>query len=118
MKSNGVDEVDVTDFQVVLNRIRAQAAAENIRITQHAQQEMVEEDITLDEVLEVIATGEILENYPKHRRGACCLLNGFTRGGRPIHIVCTTAQPVLIIITVYEPKPPKWVTPTQRRQER
>jgi hypothetical protein len=111
-----MNEVDVINLDVVLERIRAQADVENIRITQHAQQEMVEEDITLDEVLEAIATGQILENYPEHRRGACCLLNGLTRSGRYIHIVCTTAQPVLIIITVYEPKLPKWITPTQRRR--
>ena len=110
--------LDVTNLEAILEQIRVQAAAENIRITQHAQQEMVEEDIALDEVLQVIATGQILENYPEHRRGACCLLNGMTRQSRPLHIVCTTAQPVLIIITVYEPKPPKWVTPTQRRRGR
>jgi Domain of unknown function (DUF4258) len=108
-------EFDVTNLRAVLGRIYAQAATENIRITQHAQQEMVEEDITLDEVLQAIARGHILENYPEHRRGACCLLNGHTQNSRPLHIVCTTARPVLIIITVYEPKPPKWVTPTQRR---
>ena len=111
-----MQEVDVTDWEAVLERIRAQADAENIRITQHAQQEMVEEDVILDEVLKAIATGQILENYPEHRRGACCLLNGLTEDGRPLHVVCTTARPTLIIITVYEPKPPKWVTPTQRRQ--
>ena len=110
-----MDEIDVTDVEAVLKRIRTQAAAESIRITQHAQQEMVEEDITRDEVLGVIATGQVLENYPEHRRGACCLLNGFTQEDRPLHMVCTTARPVLIIITVYEPKPPKWITPTQRR---
>jgi len=107
-------EFDATITEVVLERIRAQAATETIRLTQHAQQEMVEENITLDEVLQAIATGQILENYPEHRRGACCLLNGLTRNDRPLHIVCTTAQPVLILITVYEPKPPKWMTPTQR----
>ena len=102
-------------LKAVLEQMRAQADVENIRITQHAQQEMAEEDITLDEVLEAIATGQVLENYPEHRRGACCLLNGLTKKGRPLHIVCTTVRPVLIIITVYEPKPPKWTTPTQRR---
>ncbi|MBM4122800.1 MAG: DUF4258 domain-containing protein [Nitrospira sp.] len=60
---------------------------------------------------------QVIENYPEHRRGPCCLLNGQTERGRPLHIVCTTAQPSLIIITAYEPRPPKWVTPTQRRQE-
>ena len=116
LQSNGMNEVDVTDLEAVLERIRAQTERENIRVTQHAQQGMVEEDIMLDEVLEAIATGQILENYPQHRRGGCCLLNGLTFGGRPLHIVCTTARPVLIIITVYEPKPPKWITPTQRRR--
>lgn len=111
-----MEEIDITNFEALLKRIRDQAEEENIRITQHAQQEMVEEDITLDEVLEAIATGQILENYPEHRRGSCCLLNGLTEDSRPLHIVCTTARPVLIIITVYEPKPPKWITPTQRRQ--
>jgi hypothetical protein len=109
-------DADFIDLSILLERIRTQAGTENIRVTQHAQQEMVEENIILDEVLEAIATGQIIENYPEHRRGPCCLLNGLTQQGRPIHIVCTTAQPVLIIITTYEPKPPKWITPTQRRQ--
>ena len=110
------NEVDVIDLEAVLKRIRGQAYVENIRVTQHAQQEMAEENIMLDEVLEAIATGQILENYPEHRRGACCLLNGLTQNGRPLHIVCTTARPVLIIITVYEPILPRWITPTQRRR--
>lgn len=110
-----MNEFDIGDMESVLEQIRAQAVAENIRITQHAQQEMAEEDISLDEVFEAISSGEILENYPKHRRGACCLLNGFSRNNRPLHIVCTTTRSVLIIITVYEPKLLKWVTPTQRR---
>ncbi|MEX0701430.1 MAG: DUF4258 domain-containing protein [Planctomycetales bacterium] len=83
-------------------------------MTQHVQQEMIEEGISLDEVLEAVGCGEIVENYPHHRRGACCLLHGTTAGGRPLHVVCTTSKPLLIMITVYEPKPPKWITPTER----
>jgi hypothetical protein len=109
-------DVEVPNKDATLQRIRAQAAAQNIRITQHAHQEMVEESITLDHVLEAIANGQILENYPAHRRGACCLLYGRTKDGRDLHVVCTTAKPVLIIITVYEPRAPKWSTPTQRER--
>jgi len=76
--------------------------------------EMAEERITLDELLEALNRGQILENYPVHRRGACCLLHGVTDTGRHLHVVCTTERPALIIITVYEPGPPKWVTPTER----
>jgi len=99
-----------------LHRIQAQAKAQDVRITQHAQQEMAEEDISLDEVLDAIGTGQVLEDYPQHRRGPCCLLNGVTKAGRPLHTVLTAGRPVLIIITAYEPRPPKWVTPTQRRR--
>ena len=105
----------MSNAKVVLTRIRAQAAAEDVRVTQHAQQKMIEENILLDDVFEAVDAGQILEDYPKHRRGACCLINGLTQDGHSLHIVCTTAQPVLIIITVYEPKLPKWITPTQRR---
>jgi hypothetical protein len=85
-----------------------------VRFTIHAHQEMVAENFSLDDVLDGLANCELLENYPEHKRGACGLFGGVARDGRPVHIVCTTAQPVLIVITVYEPKPPKWVTPTQR----
>jgi len=95
-------------------RIRAQLETESVRITQHAHEEMVAEDIALQEVFEALEQGEILENYPQHRRGPCCLVSGLTGQGRPLHVVCTTAQPLLIVITVYEPKPPKWITPRRR----
>ena len=87
----------------ILKQIQQQTITEQLRLTQHAQQEMVEEDIVLDDVLEAIATGQILEYYPEHRRGARCLLGGYTYTGRALHIVCTTANPILIIITVYVP---------------
>ena len=101
-------------WEHILVRMHVQIRAGNLRITQHAQQEMVEEDIFLDDLLETIAQAQILEDYPQHRRGACCLLSGVTAAERAIHVVCTTARATLIIITVYEPKLPKWVTPTQR----
>ena len=102
------------DLAAILGSLRDQAAREALRITQHAQGEMTEEEITLDDALDALQSGQILENYPEHRRGACCLVCGYTRHRRPLHLVCTTARPLLILITVYEPKPPKWETPTQR----
>lgn len=98
-----------------LKRIKEQASADNVRVTVHAHQEMVEEEIALDDVLEAIESSCILEDHPEHRRGPCSLLGGYARSGRPIHVVCTSGREDLIVITVYEPKPPKWVTPTQRR---
>jgi len=108
-------QFDVHNIEKMLKRLRAQAKADEIRVTQHAHQEMAEDDVVLVEVLQAISNGSVIENYPEHRRGACCLLAGFTDQNRPLHIVCTTAQPILIVITVYEPTPPKWITPLRRR---
>ena len=110
MEDGSTIDPPADELRKTLTLIQAQAKDRNLRVTQHGQQEMVEEDISLDEVLAAIYDGRILENYPEHRRGPCCLLGGVTDNGRPLHIVCTTAQPTL----VYEPRPPKWMTPTQR----
>jgi hypothetical protein len=99
----------------ILIRIRTQAAERAIRVTDHAREEMEEESITLAEVLEAIANGQILDNYPDHKRGSCCLLYGLSARWRPLHVVCTTSLPRLVIITAYVPVPPKWIGPTERR---
>jgi hypothetical protein len=103
------------DLNAVLEGIRLQAAARAIRITDDAREEMEAEMITLAEVQEAIASGQIIENYPDHRRGACCLLFGQTLRKRPLHVVCTTSLPFLVLITVYVPTLPKWVNPTERK---
>src|SRR5438552_3926873 len=108
-------EMHPNDLPSILRQIKSLASSDNYRVSQHAHQEMVEESVRLDDVLAGLSAGIILENYPEYRRGPCCLVYGIDPSGRPLHIVCTTMQPRLIIITVYEPKPPKWLTPTQRR---
>jgi hypothetical protein len=77
---------------------------------------MVAAGFSVDDVLAGLSNGELLEDYPSHKRGACALFGGVAPSGRPVHIVCTTANPMLIVITVYEPKPPKWLTPKQRNR--
>ncbi len=77
MKGHG--DADVMNVKAIVERIRWQVKSGNIRITLHAHQEMVEEEITLAELREAFSNGEILENYPYHRRGACCLIWGHRR---------------------------------------
>jgi hypothetical protein len=105
---------NANDSEAVALRLQEQAIHDAVRISIHAHQEMVEEDISYDQVREVISLPRILENYPEHKRGPCCLICGRTSSGRFIHVVCTTSLEVAIIITVYEPKPPKWGTPFER----
>lgn len=95
--------------------IQGQVAAGEWRVSVHARREMKAEAITLGELREAIAAGQVIENYPDAQRGPCCLLYGTTTAGRPLHLVCTTARTPVVIITVYVPLPPKWLSPTERR---
>jgi hypothetical protein len=99
---------------LIESHIRELSARRAVKLTLHAQQEMLEEEISVADLLSCLEGCTVIENYPDHRRGACCLACGTTAGGRPLHVVCTTERPELIIITVYEPKPPKWETPFAR----
>ena len=109
---------NIQDHNAIKGRLRKQVDADAIRITAHAHQEMVEEDILLQEVCDVLHDAVVVENYPEHKRGPCCLLCGKTSRGRYVHVVCTTSLEIAIIITVYEPKPPKWPTPFERGAHR
>ena len=109
-----MSELDARDAKTVVARLRAQAAKDAIRVSLHAHQEMAEESIVYADVQAVLSVPQILENYPDHKRGPCCLVCGQTSTGRCVHVVCTTALELAIIITVYEPRPPKWISPYVR----
>lgn len=109
---------DPRDPAACLARIQRQLQSGNYRLSLHAEDERAAEEtgfIERREIAEAIERGEIIENYPDDMRGPSCLLYGRTAAGRPLHLVCTTSRPRLIIITVYEPTPPAWTTPRERR---
>jgi hypothetical protein len=106
--------LDVNNLEAVAARLSEQAERDAIRVSLHAHQEMVEEDITYSHLREVLFEPCILENYPEHKRGPCCLVCRQTAEGRHLHVVCTTSLEVIVVIATYEPKPPRWATPFKR----
>ncbi len=84
-------------------------AREEYEISFHTEKERYAEDITISDFETAIYNGEILEDYRDDPRGPSCLVLGFSQN-RPIHIVCGyTPTKWIRIVTVYEPKPPKWL---------
>lgn len=79
----------------------------------HAQQERLEDDLDLEEIESAVLQGDLIEDYPTDPRGPSCLIAGFA-GAKPIHVVLgwakvkTRSEPILRMITVYIPQPPKW----------
>jgi hypothetical protein len=81
--------------------------------THHADVERRAEQLTFAEIEEAVLNGQILEYYPDAGRGECCLVVGFARE-KPIHSICGWYGDKLAIITVYIPRPPKFVDPWTR----
>ncbi len=97
-----------------IERIKILAKTGAIRLSEHAIGELAADGFSMDDLLAAIDTGALIEDYPDDRRGASCLIHGRAKDGRALHAVCATWTPDVVVITVYEPKPPKWATPTQR----
>ena len=94
--------------------------AANCRFTDHARKEMEEEPfgrIHVEEVLQAIETGEIIEQYPDDTPYSSCLILGHTRSGRPLHLVCApvSEEERLIVVTTYQPDPHRWEPDLRRR---
>jgi len=85
--------------------------------SKHADDKWLDDNLIISEIEEAILNGSILESYPNDKRGNSCLIVGFTQNGKPIHIVCGKSADVLIIITVYIPTPPKFITPYKRSEK-
>ena len=85
--------------------------------SKHADDERLDDNLMLFEIQEAILDGNILESYPNDNRGSSCLVVGFTKGGKPIHVVCGQNADILVIITVYIPTPPKFINPYQRSEK-
>lgn len=63
------------------------------------------------ELEEAIASrSEVIEDYPDGKYGPSCLILGFTKAGRPLHVQCSyPIRPLVKIITLYEPDPELWI---------
>ncbi len=83
----------------------------------HAIQRMFQRKITIEEVEQVLATGEVIEYYPEDTPFPSRLMLGWS-GLRPIHLVAAnnSAAKETIVITVYEPELSQWASGFRRRK--
>jgi len=69
------------------------------------------------EVHEAVLSGKLIESYPEDEPYPSCLLYGRTSDNRPLHIVCAYSREdnMVIVITVYQPDPEKWIDCERRK---
>ena len=95
--------------------IKEQVESGNYQLKLHAVERASIRGIDPLEIKEALLNGEIIEDYPKDKRGRSCLVYGKTQVGKDIHALCGLAYDILWIITVYEPDPAEWVDAKTRR---
>ena len=84
-------------------------------LTLHASERAAKRVILSHEMEEVIATGEVIEDYPDDKYGPSCLIMGKTLAGRILHIQ-VSYPPSVKVVTVYEPSPTEWEVDCKTRK--
>ena len=91
--------------------------AGKVRITDHADEEAEDDDLTFDEVYFSVLRGEVIEDYPTDKPYPSCLVYGRTFAGDPVHSVWAynALNGWAVLITVYRPDPKRWIDWRVRR---
>ena len=97
--------------------IRFRLSTGHFEFSRHAFKRVVERNISEEEIRETGGTVEIIEDYPDDKYSPSCLVFGFTRNNRPLHLqVCYSSPENLKIVTVYEPDAAEWIDFRIRRR--
>lgn len=99
---------------VSLDWIKEHVRAGEYYFSKHADEERQNDSLTFREIEEALLSGILLEQYEDTGRGESCLVAGYTKLGKPVHIVCGRRGEWPVMITVYIPKPPKFINPLER----
>ena len=99
-----------------LRGIRTLVAQERYRIRIHAVRHMIKEGFSESDIVEVLRSGQLLENYGEEAR--CVLVGSFAISGQsvsPLHVLCDYSNDNAVdIVTAYIPQKPWWQTETKR----
>ena len=94
----------------MIEEIRKKITQNQFEYSPHAVDQSIVRHISVSELCEAIAQGEIIEDYPDDKYGPSCLILGFTLKQRSLHIQCSyPSRPLVKIITLYEPDVELWI---------
>lgn len=93
---------------ITIKQLKALNNAENIAITEHARSRLYERNITIDDIINGINTGEIIKQYEDDKPLPSCLILGFSVRVEYIHIVISCDTDFIYLITAYFPNPDIW----------
>jgi hypothetical protein len=101
----------------LIHQIQQKIANDHFEFSKHAVDQSIIRRISVQELRDMIAHGEVIEDYPEDKYGPSCLIYGTTSADRPLHVQCSyPSRPLVKIITIYEPDPDKWIDFKERKR--
>jgi len=102
----------------MVEEIQSKIPQRQYEFSRHAVDQSIIREISIVEMEEaILGRSELVEDYPEDKYGPSCLILGFTKTGRPLHIQCSyPSRPLIKIITLYEPDQDLWVDFRIRKQ--
>ncbi len=96
---------------MVLEGIKEKISRRQYEYSRHAVDQVILRRISVYEVEEAVCgDSQVIEDYPTDKYGPSCLVLGFTKKGRPLHVQCSyPSRPLVKVITIYEPDPKLWI---------
>ena len=86
----------------LLQRLRRAIRELNYRVSSHANLEMSEDNLVVEDIENAVLTGRIVRRFTRDPRGIRCELVGSTTDGRRAGVVCRfLPSGPLLIITAY-----------------
>jgi len=98
------------------NRIARLIESGEILISHHARVRMFERNISTDELIAIIRSGEIIEEYPDDEPCPSVLMLGLI-DAVAYHSVIAVCSDHIRVVTVYIPEENKWIEYRKRRNE-
>ena len=100
-----------------IEEIRSLLYSGSFELSDHCIERVTQRYIDQEEIRQAGQHAILVEDYPDDNYSPSCLLLGFTKTGRPLHIQVSLAETELVrIVTVYEPNPNYWIDCSTRRR--
>ena len=100
-----------------LQEIQKQLSVGQFEFSRHAFKRAIERNISELEIKQAGENAQIIEDYPDDKYSPSCLLLGFTKSERPLHLQISRMESDLVkIMTRYEPYKIQWTNNYTKRR--